>query len=156
MATDRFGPIIDTAVNKLVSTALQSGYFDAGVDSAEPKSAPGTGLFFATWIEQIQPIALRSGLNVTSAKIEMICRIYRPMLSDPQGRIDTELAQSSSYMLAQLTGDFGIDGAYIDLLGAYGNPLGTQFGYVEMDRSMFRIADTVVPFIADNVFDQES
>lgn len=156
MATDRLGPIIETAVNTLVSSALRSGYFDAGVESVEPKSAPGNGLYFATWIEQIQPIALRSGLNVTSAKVEMMCRIYRPMLSDPQGRIDTELAQASSYMLAQLTGDFGIDGAYIDLLGAYGDPLGTQFGYVEMDRSMFRIADTVVPFIADNVFDQES
>lgn len=156
MAEDRLAPIIETAVNKLVSTALQSGLFSAGVDSFEPKSAPPNGLYFATWIEDIQPIPLRSGLNVTSARVEMMCRVYRSMLADPQGRIDIELGQGSSYMLNQLTGDFGIDAAYIDLLGAYGDPLGTQFGYIQLDQSMFRIADTTVPFIADDVFDQES
>lgn len=154
MAEDRLGPIIETAVDRLLSTAKASGYFDAGADTVEPKSAPGPGLYWATWIEDIKPIPERSGLPVTSARIPMICRIYRNMITEPQSTIDTELARASSYMLAQLTGDFGIDGAYIDLLGSYGDPLGTDFGYVELDKSMFRITDTIVPFIADDVFDQ--
>jgi hypothetical protein len=153
---DLLSPILEAAVNQLVSVASRSGYFPGGADSVEPKSAPGNELYFATWIEEIQPIPLRSGLDVTSARVPMICRIYRSMLADPQSRIDIEIYQASSYMLTQLSADFGIEGAYIDLLGAYGDPLGTKGGYIELDRSMFRITDTIVPFIADNVFDQEA
>lgn len=155
MAVDRLGPILEVAVNQLVTVAAESGHFPGGVASFEPKSAPSASeLYFATWIESINPIALRSGLAVTSARTEMICRVYRGMLTDPQDRIDLDLAGASSYLLNALTGDFAVEGAYIDLLGAYGEPLGCQFGYVELDRSMFRIADTTVSFIADDVFDQ--
>ncbi len=155
MATDLLGPIIETAVDRLVSVAAASGHFDAGADSVEPKSAPPPGLYFATWIESVDPIQLRSGLDVTSCRVEMIARCYLGMLTDPQGTIDTRLGKATSYLLAELTGDFGIDGAYIDLLGAYGDPLGAAFGYVALDKSLFRIADITVPFIADNVFNQE-
>lgn len=152
---DRLGPIIPTAVNQLVTVAAESGYFPGGVASVEPKSAPaGNELYFATWIESIQPIAARSGLPVTSVRVEMICRVYSAMLADPADEIDMNLAVASSFMLNALTGDFAVAGAYIDLLGSYGDPLGCQFGYVQLDKSMFRIADTTVPFIADDVFDQ--
>jgi len=156
MADNRLGPIIEAAVNKLVTTAAESGYFPAGVASVEPKSAPPPGgLYYATWIESIKPVPERSGLPVTSARVEMIGRIYLPMLTDPQDQIDTDLAVAASFMLAQLTGDFGITGAWIDLLGAHGEALNTAFGYVAIDKSMCRMADTCVPFICDDVFDQE-
>ncbi len=156
MATDLLGPIIETAVDRLVSAAKASGYFDAGADSAEPKSAPPAGLYFATWVENIDPRPERSGLAVTSCRVEMIARCYLGMLTDPQSTIDVRLGKAAAYMLAELTGDFGIDGAYIDLLGAHGDALGAQYGYVELDRSMFRIVDITVPFIADDVFNQEA
>ena len=154
MATDRLGPIIETAVDKLTSAASASGYFDL-VLSHEPKSAPRDGLTFATWITDIRPIAEQSGLAVTSARVEMMCRVYRNMTGEPQDRIDTELAKASSYMLAELTGDLGIDGAYLDLLGAHGDPLQTLFGYItDLDKTAFRIAETFAPFICPDVFDQ--
>lgn len=155
MAEDRLSPIITDAVNKLASTAGASGYFEGGVLTHEPKSGPGPGLTFATWIGEIKPIAERSGLAVTSVRVPMVCRIYRAMLTEPQDEIDTKLAVASAYLLTQLTADFGITGAYIDLEGAYGEPLGTDLGYVELDDNNYRIADTIVPFIADDVFDQE-
>lgn len=152
---DRLGPIIETAVNQLVTVAAESGWFPGGVMSFEPKSAPSvTELVFATWIESIQPIPPRSGLAVTSARVEMICRVYKGMLTDPQDSIDTDLARASSFMLAALTGDFEVTGAWLDLQGAYGEPLGTQLAYVDLDKTMFRMADTTVPWIADDVFDQ--
>lgn len=154
MATDRLGPIIESAVDRLVSTAASSGYFSDSI-SYEPKSAPGPGLFFSTWIGLMSPIQARSGLDVTSCRVEINCRIYRNMITEPQSTIDTELAKATSYLLAELTGDFGIDGAYVDLLGAYGDPLGAAFGYIELDKSMHRVSDIVVPFVADDVFDQE-
>lgn len=153
VATDRLGPIIAEAVNKLLTLASASGYFDR-CQASEPKSNPGAGLTFATWIDDIRPIALRSGLAVTSARVPMTCRIYLSVLTEPADNIDTQLATTSSYLLSELTGDFGLTGAYIDLLGAHGDPLGTDLGYVELDESVFRIADTNVPFIADDVFDQ--
>lgn len=156
MAEDRLAPIIRAAVNKVVSVAGASGYFDR-VQAYEPKSNPGPGLTFATWIDRIRPIALQSGLDVTSARLEMTCRAYLSMLSDPQDEIDTTLSVASSYLLTQFTAAFNIEGtdAYVDLLGSYGDGLGTDLGYVELDDAMFRIADTFTPVIAPDVFDQQ-
>lgn len=155
VATDRLGPIIETAVNKLVTAASESGYFRGGVESVEPKSAPGSELYFATWIEDIKPIQERSGLPVTSCRVEMMGRVYSSMLAEPQDRIDIELALATSYLLAQLTGHFTITGAYIDLLGAHGDALGSDFGYVTLDKTVFRVSDITIPFVCDDVFDQE-
>jgi hypothetical protein len=155
MATDRLSPIIADAVDKLRSTAAASGYFSNTL-TYEPKSNPGPEMTFATWIGQIRPAALVSGLDATAARLPMMCRIYLPMLADPQDTIDTRLAQASSYLLTQLTGAFTVAGAWIDLLGAHGDGLGTDLGYVELDDAMFRIADTLVPFICPDVFDQEA
>ena len=152
MATDRLGPIIETALNQLTSLAAQSGYFTS-VQSHEPKSAPD-GLLFACWLAPITPIPLRSGLPVTSARLSIMTRMYTSMLADPQDQIDIDLGRASSYMLAQLTGDFEVTGAWIDLLGAHGVSLSADPGYVTLDKTMFRVIDMMVPFICDDVFDQ--
>lgn len=154
MADDRLGPIIATAVDRITSTAAASGYFDT-VISHEPKSAPTGELTFSTWIGEIQPVPAMSGLDVTSCRVPMYGRIWRNMLAEPQDEIDTQIAKATSYMLAQLTGDLDIDGAYIDLQGAHGAPLGAPLGYIEADRTMFRVADILIPFICPDVFDQE-
>lgn len=154
MAVDRLGPIIETAVDRIASTALASGYYDS-VLRHEPKSAPSGELTFSTWIGDIKPIAEQSGLDVTSCRVLMMGRVWRSMLAQPQDEIDTRVAKAASYMLAELTGDFGIDGAYIDLLGSYGEPLQAPLGYIEADRTMFRVADIFIPFICPDVFDQE-
>lgn len=154
MATDRLAPIIRTAIDRLASVAAASGYFGA-VLRHEPKSAPRGGLTFATWVGDIRPIPGQSGLDATTARLFIMCRVYSNMLAEPQDEIDTDLAVASSYLLTELTADFGVDGAYLDLLGAHGDPVQTLMGYVELDRSMFRIADTFAPFIAPDVFDQE-
>jgi len=154
MADDRLGPIIAAAVDRVASTAAASGYFDA-VLRHEPKSAPTGELTFSTWIGEIQPIAEQSGLDVTSCRLSMFGRVWMNMLHEPQDEIDTRVAQAASHMIAQLTGNLGIDGAYLDLLGAHGDPLGAPLGYIEADRTMFRVADITIPFICPDVFDQE-
>lgn len=158
MADDLLAPIIALAVDRLKSTAAASGYFDS-VISHEPKSNPGPGLTFATWITEIRPIALVSGLAATTARMPMMCRVYLPMLADPQDTIDTRVAVAGSYMLTQLTGGFVLDGtdAWIDLLGAHGDPCAMQLAYLsELDDAEFRIGDIVVPFICPDVFAQEA
>lgn len=153
MADDRLGPILEEAFDKLVSTAQRSGYFVSSI-SYEPKSAPTGGLTFACWLGNIRPIPPRSGLAVTSARTEILGRVYSNMLAEPQDKIDIDLSRATAHMLAELTGDFEVAGAYIDLLGAHGDPLSAETGYVSLDQTMFRIVDIPVPFIADDVFDQ--
>jgi hypothetical protein len=156
VATDRLAPIIVDAVDKLMALALSSGRFDR-CQAYEPKSNPGTGLTFATWINQIKPIAQASGLDVTSVRVPIMCRIYVDADRDNPETIDTDLAVASSALLTGLTADFGlIGGAFIDLLGSHGDPLGTEFAYLtELDDVVFRITDTLVPIIAFDVWDQE-
>lgn len=155
MATDRLAPLIADAVDKLMALAMSSARFER-CQSTEPKSTPGRGLTFATWISQILPIAQASGLNVTSVRLQMMCRIYCAVDRDPIDKIDTDLAVGASAMLTGLTADFGlVAGAYIDLLGEHGDPLKADLGYVEFDESVYRIADVLVPVIAHDVWDQE-
>lgn len=155
MAEDRLGPVIDTAFNKLTTTAAASGYFDR-VQAHEPKSSTGTGMTFCCWLGNIRPIALQSGLAATSARTLIMCRIYLPMLTEPQDDIDVTIGKASSYMLAQLTGDFLEGTTWIDLLGAYGVLLEAQPGYVKLDSDTYRIVNIPVPFISPDVFDQEA
>lgn len=146
-------PIIRTAVDRIVSTASASGYFER-VLSAEPKSHPGTGLTFATWIGQLTPIPLHSGLAVTSVRLFMMARIYSTVDADPANDIDTNLSVAASYIMAQMIADFGIDGAELDVEGAYGDAFGSDLGYVELDGTHFRIADILIPYVCADVFDQ--
>lgn len=156
LVADRLGPIIKSARDKILSVASESGYFPGGVHGHEPKSAPSAAeLSIAVWLVDIKPIPLRSGLSVTSARVPMMARIHKGMITEPQDDIDPDLASASSFLLAQLTADFGISGAYIDLLGAHGDPLGSTFGYLPIDSTIFRVTETVIPFIVDDVFDQE-
>lgn len=157
MAENRLGPIIESAINKLVTMASASGYFDR-TQAYEPKSNPGTGLTFATWLANIKPIPLHSGLDATSARTMIMCRIYLPMLTDPQDTIDTRLGVAGAYVMTELSADFlGPDqSTSIDLLGAYGEALECGLGYVPLDNAHYRIVDIPVPFISPDVFDQEA
>lgn len=154
MATDRFGDVLEVVFNQLTTTASTSGYFNSS-ESVEPKSAPGAGLTFACWLADIAPIPLRSGLPVTSARVAVMGRIYSSMTQEPQNRIDIDLGRAAGYMMTQLTGDFTVDGAWLDLMGAHGRGLAAAFGYLELGGKMFRVADITCPFIMDDVFDQE-
>lgn len=157
MATDYLAPIIPAAVDKLVSIASASGYFDR-VQAYEPKSNPGTGLTFATWIVEVRPIPLQSGLAVTSARMPMMGRIYLPMLDDPQDQIDTKVTVAAGHIMTELSAAFDVvNGAYLDLEGAYGDGLMSQLGYInDLDDAAFRIADITVPVICPDVFTQGS
>lgn len=156
MAQDRLSPIIVDGVNRIRSTALASGLFGV-VLTHEPKSMPPQQLSCCTWIAHIQPIALRSGLDVTSARVLMTIRIMRNMLAEPQDDIDTEVASAASYMLADLTNRFQLgETAWVDLEGAYGTALSAELGYIDIDKTIFRMVEIPVPIIAEDVYTQEA
>lgn len=159
LAADRLTPVIRAAQGMIESTALRLGRFDK-VQTHEPKSAPGSGVTCAVWLQNLRPVAQASGLNVTSMLVTFQYRIYTGMLTEPQDAIDVNVAVVAAEMLAEFNSGFvipgiGPDRAELDLLARHGVPLETRAGYLNQDGKLLRVLDTTVPIIAYDVFDQE-
>lgn len=141
----------------LETHCLSRGTF-ASVNTVEPDQAPGTGVTAAVWFNRLGPPRAGSGLNATSVRLEYGIRLYKPLLSFPQERVDVDLLTACSDLMATLTGDFtladGIRG--IDLLGAYGPGLEAVAGYLEQDGNKYRIITITVPCVVNDVWDQEA
>lgn len=126
----------------------------AAVLDAEPKSAlDASGLSIAFWAGPIDPVQA-SGLSATSVRMELTARLYRNMLAKPYS--DAILLDGVDRLIGGLSGDFDLGGRLrsIDLLGAYGAPLGFVTGYVELDSKLYRIADVTIPLIVNDLWTQ--
>lgn len=149
------GADIKETFNILRSHAMSSGWFDL-VNGHEPKSPPGNGLTAAVWIQDIYPVRT-SGLSMTSARVIYLVRIYANMMQDPEDAIDPNLADAAMYLMGQYSRDFelGDEAREIDLLGASGESLHAEAGYLEMDKSTtFRVMTIKVPVIYNDVWEQ--
>lgn len=142
-------------IDALCSHAMTIGYFDQ-VNAYEPKSAPGKGLTAAVWFTSLLPIPRASGLDATTVRMVMTLRIYTSMLQEPQDYIDPAVMEASDKLLNAYSGDFTLDGMIrnIDLLGAYGIPLGATSGYQRIDSKMMRIVDITIPLIINDAWEQ--
>lgn len=145
---------------KAILTALEShaatlGQFER-VNRHEPKNAPGHGLTAAIWVQRISPVALRSGLAVTSALLVVNVRLYTNMIAEPQDAIDPNLVDAASALIGAYTADFTLGDmvSNVDVLGAHGEALSAQAGYLEQDRKMFRVMTLTVPLVVNDVWSQ--
>lgn len=144
---------VTTLISAVASDAQQTGWFES-VGTEEPKSAPTSNIHFATWLMNAKPV--KGDLVSTSFRIELAGRIYMNMLREPTGNIDGELSSTGWDLLGRYSSGFTLGGLIreVDLLGEHGEPLSIQFGYVNIDHRLFRIADVTIPLIADDCFDQ--
>jgi hypothetical protein len=155
------GNFNDVAVNavldKIVSYALASGRFDA-VNQHEPKNAPGNQVTFALWIQRIRPVPRGSGLSATSGILLLTGRVYQNFRSQPFDAIDPSVTAATLDLMGKLTADFGLQGVpsvrNIDLLGQYGIAMDAQAGYVEIDKSIYRVVTIQIPVIINDMFVQ--
>lgn len=159
LATDRLSKVVKSTQVTIESVALRVGRFDK-VQTREPKSAPGSGLTFACWLQTLRPVALASGLAVTSMLVAFQTRIYTNMFREPQDMIDVEMSTVAAELMAEFTANFVIPDtgevrAELDLLNRHGVPMETRAGYINVDNKLMRVLDTFVPVIAYDVFDQE-
>lgn len=145
-----------SVIDAVTSHASASGYFDA-VQNHEPKSAPGTGLTYAVFVSALASIR-SSGLDATSARLELTGRIYKPFLSEPEDLIDPTLVEATDALMTAYSGDFELGGLarHIDLLGQHGEGLGGRAGYQKIDSAMFRVFDIVIPVIVNDVWSQSA
>lgn len=146
---------INSVLDKIVSYALVSGRFDA-VNQHEPKSAPGNQVTFAVWVQSIKPMPRASGLSATSGVILYTGRIYQNFRSQPFDMIDPTVTAACTDMMGTLSGDFNFGGVggvrSLDLLGMYGPSLSAAAGYVEIDKTVYRVMTLQIPIIINDMF----
>lgn len=148
---------LDDIFDAVVSDVQRSGHFDR-VNMHEPKRGPRTGLTSAIWVASVEPIALASGLNSTSARIVFTLRMYQSMLKEPQDMIDPMMTKAVSNLMRRYHDDFDFEGIIrnIDLLGQFGVSLSAISGYLEIDNKVYRIMDMTIPCIVNDVWPQVS
>ena len=120
----------------------------------EPKSAPGKGISIAVWVQNLRPVV--SGLDSTTARLELSVRVYTNMLADPQDAIDTALLDVVDTLMGAYSGAFTLGGLVrqVDLLGEHGDPLSADAGYLEQDSKMYRVMVISLPLIVNDVWSQ--
>lgn len=139
------------------SHGLKLGVFES-VNKHEPKSAPGNGQRLVIWTDAIVPLARVSGLAATSALVTYYMRIYSNMLQEPQDAIDPNMMTACALLFSSLNADFdlGENASHIDLLGAYGQPMSAQAGYLNQDQRLYRVMTISVPVVFNDVWTQEA
>jgi hypothetical protein len=148
---------VRAVMDKIVSYALASGRFDA-VNQHEPKNSAGNQITAALWVQNIKPVGRGSGLASTSGVLLLSFRVYQNFRSQPFDAIDSNVTSAISDMMGTLSGDFDLDGAggtrSIDLLGMYGMSMNAAAGYVEIDRTIFRVMTIQIPVIINDMWTQ--
>lgn len=146
---------LDPIFDAVVSDAQSSGYFDR-VNQHEPRKAPGHGITAAIWVQSINPIAIISGLAVTSARVVFTLRMYMPMMAEPIDMIDPRMTKAVSNLMRRYHDDFDFEGVIrnVDLQGAHGVSLSAQAGYIEQDNRLFRTYDITIPCLVNDVWPQ--
>lgn len=139
----------------VVSHARRLGVFNK-VLTHEPKAAPGNGLTCSIWLNSLEPVATVSGLAVTSLRLELSIRIYENFKAQPEDEIDKRLLNATSKLMDAYTGDFQLSGTVmdIDLLGAHGEPLRAEGGYLNQDGVLYRVVVMTLPIIIADVYTQ--
>lgn len=146
---------VRTLFDDLESHLLSLGIFDS-VNTHEPKSGPvGNGITAAMWMQRVRPVRT-SGLASTSAVIVFMARLYTNMLTSPEDMIDPNLLAAATTVIDAYSGDFTLDGTVreVDLLGAYGTPLGADAAYVKVDKHMYRVYDITIPVVINDCWVQ--
>ena len=128
---------------------------DGGISSAQagdPKAPPvGVTRVFASVIMRSTSIVALT-LNGTIELHVILIRLYRDMLAEPQKSIEIDLATAAQRIQADIAGEYDLGGSIrsVDVGGSYGEPLRTDWGYVTISNTMYRIVDITVPLLVDD------
>lgn len=140
-------------LDAVASSAAECGWCKSS-ETFEPKSAPQSDFHFAVCMMNATPT--RSGLASTTFRIELACRIYVSMLREPQDSIDPEITAAAWDLIQSYSSGFTLGGlvSQVDLLGASGEALDLKFGYINIDKHLYRVAEITLPVICNDVFTQ--
>ncbi len=143
---------IQAILDVIESHALATGLFES-VNQHESKQSPSNGLTCSVWVERTTPVKT-SGLDNTSVRLELTVRLYSGTLTSPYDDIDPNLTRALDTLMRAYCGDFELGGnvRHIDIFGAYGSPLESRAGYLNMDGAEFRVFSVRLPLIIDDLW----
>jgi hypothetical protein len=146
---------LQALLDAVVSHVAASGHFDR-VNTHEPKSAPGSGVTAAVWVESIGPATGASGLAATTARVVLNMRLFTSMFVEPQDAIDPNLTAALDALFDAYSGDLELGGNVrnIDLLGQQGVPMSALAGYVSQDQKLYRIYTITLPLVVNDIWQQ--
>lgn len=146
---------IDAIMNALESHALQSGVFER-FEGHELIGFPGSGITGALWVQRIRPVPSVSGLTSTSARVELMLRIYSSAIQQPADGIDPAVVKAADALFVAYGGDFELGSTVrnVDVLGQTGEPLSATAGWLQMADRMLRVMDLLIPVIVSDVWAQ--
>lgn len=142
--------LVKDTLTQIHTYLAKSGYFSA-VMVGEPKAPPGgDGLTAAIFMNSTAVAQLT--LSTTIESHVLTIRIYRNMLKEPVEGIEFELAEAVSEVSNDLLGDIDLGARVraIDVGGIHAAPYRTNWGYVEVSGTMYRVADIVFGLIVDD------
>lgn len=145
---------IQGILDVIVSHALSTGYFET-VNQYESKQSPENGISAAVWVNRVTPVRT-SGLATTSIRLELTFRIYSSTYQQPYDDIDPNLTRALDTLMRAYCGDFEVGGQvrHIDIFGAYGQPLESRSGFMNLDGKEFRVFSINLPLLVDDLWDQ--
>lgn len=122
----------------------------------EPRSAPVSLPALAVWFNGLGPARGFSGLDATSVRCEFRGRVYLNGQAKDEDKNEQKLLYLAALVMGAFSGAFTLGGeaVAVDLLGAWGNPLDAQPGWLAHDSKEFRVAEITVPVILDDVWRQ--
>jgi hypothetical protein len=142
----------------VITHAKLSGRYERHQE-AEYLTPPGAGLSVAVFggPDAITPVRT-SGLGMTSARVELLARIYHPAKTTPVGVVDARLVAAADDLMYRLTGDFTLNSRAraIDVLGAHGEMLRARLGWLPYpeEGGVYRVADITIPIILNDIHEQ--
>ncbi len=142
-------------IDAVVAHAAGTGLFEH-VNRAEPLAAPQNELTAAVWAQSIEPAPAGSGLATTSIRVVLSVRVYTRMIREPRDAIDPAVVDAVDALMAAYSGDFTLGGQVrqVDLLGAHGQPMRADAGYLTQDGTPFRVVTITLPLICNDVWEQ--
>jgi len=143
--------LILDALEVIRTNLLTTNYF-ADVTVGEPKSAPEKAQLTAhIWMDAISNPT--TTLDKTIQVYGINLRIMAGAFEEPTSLLETSLAEAVSKADESLFADFTLGGKVraIDVAGIYGVSYRVDFGYTEIDGTIFRMASFTIPLIVDDL-----
>lgn len=155
--SDLLAAKVDAILDQLVSHALTLGLFEV-VNTSEPKAAPGWGLSYFLWLDQLDPVPQRSGLASTSVAMIWNGRIMGGAFSEPIDQVDPNMARASATLIGEYHGNYSLGGNVmaVDLLGIGPQRLNAKAGYININNKFYRVSTITIPMLVDDVWAQSA
>lgn len=146
---------IEELINGVQSDAMAIGHF-AGTFGSEPLGAPSVdGLTLAVWVDEMAVLPGR-GLASSGMRLAIFVRIYAAAvgLSEYRDDIDPSMMSAAADLFGLVIGGYTVGGfaSFVDVKGQYGEPLQAKAGHLTLDKKIFRVYDTIVPLIVDDLW----